>query len=173
MKPAFVRVFYLKVFNMALSTEGISHQIVSSIQTYRVDKLGTENDCKVVLNHLVRKFSEPLEKEGKQKKYYSQLVDANSSVRKEHLIPVKEIMRNLLALNGISDRYALAKQIHSYLVEALIIVFITDEEDAKLNACGYQQAMPKEYFDKTSPLFNDVWSRYKRSGIYLNIIDAS
>ncbi|WP_041713489.1 hypothetical protein [Paraglaciecola sp. T6c] len=56
---------------MALSTDGISHQIVSSLMTYRKDKFGTVNDCKVVLNHLIRKFSEPLAKEGLQQFYRS------------------------------------------------------------------------------------------------------
>ena len=59
---------------MALSTEGISHQIVSSLVTYNINGFGTVNDCKVVINHLIRKFSEPLDKEGKQIVYSSRLI---------------------------------------------------------------------------------------------------
>lgn len=111
---------------MALSTDGISHQIVSSLMTYRKDKFGTVNDCKVAINHLIRKFSEPLAKEGLQQFYRSKNITENSSVIKEHLLPVNEIMNHLLSLNLDISKTDLAKEISQYLTKSLVIVFITE-----------------------------------------------
>lgn len=155
---------------MALSTEGISHQIVSSLITYRKDKLGTVNDCKVELNHLIRKFSEPLAKEGLQQFYRSKNITENSSVIKEHLLPVNEIMNHLLSLNLDISKTDLAKEISQYLTKSLVIVFITEAEDQALNAHGYQRNMPQEYFDTNHSLHSDSWARYKSAGIYSNIV---
>lgn len=59
--------------------------------------------------------------------------------------------------------------INNYLKHALIIVIITEEEDAKLNQAGVQRNMPKEYFDKEHILYRDKWARYHVSDIYKNI----
>jgi len=46
---------------MPLTTCGISIQILASVQAQRAHAAScTTNDCKVVVNHLIRKFSEPL-----------------------------------------------------------------------------------------------------------------
>ncbi len=148
---------------------GIAHQIVSSLYTYRVDNLGTVNDCKVVVNHLIRKFSEPLTKEGLQKQYKSTLLKEGDKVIKEHLIPVKEIMETLLELNLDEPKFELAEQIHQFLTEALVIVRVSEAEDAILNKQGFQQKMPASYRDSNSVLHNDIWARYKSAGIYGNI----
>ena len=155
---------------MALSTDGISHQIVSSLLTYRKDKLGTINDCKVVINHLIRKFSEPLAKEGLQQFYRSKNITENSRVIKEHLLPVHEIMNHLLSLNLDISKTDLAKEISQYLTKSLVIVSITEAEDETLNAHGYQRKMPLEYFDANHSLHSDAWARYKSAGIYSNIV---
>jgi len=155
---------------MALTTDGISHQIVSSLVTYKVDKLGTLNDCKVVMNHLIRKFSEPLSKEELQQTYYSKELRKDTGFVKEHLVPVNEIMCYLLQIDLYDPKNIIAKNVKKYLSNALILVYITKDEDNILNSCGFQRKMPQEYFDKQSNLFNDTWARYKRSGIYNNII---
>lgn len=155
---------------MPLSTQGVSHQIVSSLVTYRKDKLGTVNDCKVVINHLVRKFSEPLAKEGLQQFYRSKNITVNSRVIKEHLLPVNEIMNHLLAINLDMTKTDLAKDITQYLTSALVIVYVTEAEDRALNVRGYQRNMPQEYFDQNSSLYSDAWARYKLAGIYNNIV---
>ena len=154
---------------MALSTKGISHQIVSSLVTYRIDNLGTINDCKVVINHLIRKFSEPLTKEGLQQIYYSKNVTDLPSAIKEHLFPVNEIMNHFLSMPITSSKAELALLVHDYLVNALVIVYVTKKEDDKLNKCGYQRTMPEDYFNPHTPLFKDVWARYKSAGIYNDI----
>lgn len=138
---------------MALSTAGISHQIVSSLMTYRKEKLGTVNDCKVVINHLIRKFSELLGKEGLQKTFRSKNLSKNLNKIMEHLFPVIEIMNHLLTINIDSPKSELAEEIRDYLQNALVIVYLTEFEDKKLNSQGYQSVMPKEYFDPRSNLY--------------------
>ena len=156
---------------MALSTEGISHQIVSALITYKIDKFGTENDCKLVINNLIRAFSSPYIKDKSLKTYYSKNINNGAKIIKEHLLPVKEIMNYFLNLQlDTSNKKALAESIHTYLTEVLVIVHITKEEDAALNKSGYQRKMPEDYFDSNSSLYKDIWARYKSSNIYDNII---
>ena len=157
---------------MALTTKGISHQIVSAISTYKNDGLGTINDCKVVINHLIRKYSEPLEKEGNQKFYRSSELRDKDKVIKEHLIPVKEIMHHLLEECDISDKRFFSEYVDTFLTKSLVLILITKEEDLLLSGNGYQQKMPAEYSDPNNELCGDVWSRYKCAGIYGNIIKA-
>ena len=156
---------------MPLSTKGISHQIISSLITFKVENLGTINDCKIVINHLIRKFSEPLEKEGLQKKYISKLVIDQSKAIKEHLFPVNEIMNHLLAMPLTENKDVLANTVHAYLENALILVYVTKDEDNQLNKFGFQRNMPIEYSDPKSPLYSDVWARYKCSNLFSNIIE--
>lgn len=157
---------------MALSTKGISHQIVSSLITYRKDGLGTINDCKVVVNHLIRKFSEPLEKEGLQQIFRSKYLTENGKSIKEHLFPVNEIMNHLLSINLELPKHEIADEIHDYLKNALVIVHVTESEDQKLNAHGFQRLMPREFFEPSSFLYKDVWARYKCAGIYESILNV-
>ena len=155
---------------MGLSTEGISHQIASSLITFKIKKLGTINDCKVVINHLIRKFGEPLEKEGLQKTYYSKNISSNTKIIKDHLFPVNKIMDHFLALELSNPLLELSKDIKKYLYQNLIIVHLTEAEHAILNSKGYQKNMPDEYDDPDSKFYNDIWARYKCSEIYENII---
>lgn len=155
---------------MALTTSGISAQILSSLSTYKTGKHGTINDCKVVINHLIRKFSEPLSKEGKQAIFYSKLLkDYNGKIIAEHLLPVKEIMTDLLNLREVSISSGNIEKMEGYLSEALVIVRITQSEDDTLNSKGFQQAMPFGYRENGHIFFKDIWSRYKAAGIYENI----
>ena len=155
---------------MPLSTEGVAHQIASALRTYKIDKLGTVNDCKVVINHLIRCFSEPLTKEGLQKQYYSKKITRDTITIREHVLPVKEIMNYFLELDLKHTELDLAILIQEYLIASLIIVDITKEEDSLLNECGYQQKMPEKYYDNTNLLYKDIWARYKCANIYNNIL---
>ncbi|MFQ3250168.1 MAG: hypothetical protein ACI9O6_001992 [Glaciecola sp.] len=62
-------MLHIRDRKLALSTIAIAHQIVSSLYTYRKESIETINGCKVVFNHLISKFSEPLSKECLQKRY--------------------------------------------------------------------------------------------------------
>lgn len=153
---------------MPLSTTGICHHIVSSLKTYRQHNLGTCNDCKVVLNHLIRKLSEPLERNGRQKIFYSEDAQNSSDVVKEHLVPVNVIMKELLSIDLSLNN--LTEHIENYLERSLTIVIITRKEDELLNKSGLQRSMPECYFDNQSDLYLDRWARYKCTGIYDKII---
>ena len=154
---------------MPLTTIGIAHQIVSSVKTYKVEKLGSVNDCKLVVNHLIRKFSEPLSKSDKHKVYRSKSAFHPEKTLKEHLLPVNEIMNHLIEMDFTRNHLELALEIERYLTEALVIVVITDRENQKLNACGLQKNMPLSYRDPKSTLYADPWARYKHVEIYLEI----
>ena len=81
-----------------LTTDGIVCQMISALKTYKLQQYGssTVNDCQVVLNHLIRKYSEPLKRDKKQIIYYSKgsksLKHGEKKIR-EHVIPVKTIMQ--------------------------------------------------------------------------------
>jgi len=157
---------------MALSTTGIAHQILSALITYQ-NNYGTINDCKVVLNHLIRKFSEPLKKENRQKSYNSKMLKSSSKVVEEHLVPVNIIMNYFLELNSeikLNHNKETVERIEDYLEETLTIVFITKKEDMQLNKVGLQKQMPSEYYEVDNILFNDKWARYIKADIFKNII---
>jgi len=42
---------------------------------------------------------------------------------------------------------------------------ITKEENKILDTAGLKKEMPKDYYDPKSPLYNDVFARYKKVGI--------
>ena len=154
---------------MPLTTTGIVHQIISSLKTYKIENLGTINDCKVVINHLIRKFSEPLSKSGNQKIYSSINAKYEEKTIREHLLPVNEVMNHLFSLDFSRNVSNLAVEIEAYLTKALVVVNLTKEEDQKLNSSGLQKSMPASYREPTSELFNDPWARYKYAEIYKNI----
>lgn len=151
-----------------LTTEGIIYQMISALRTHKELERGTVNDCQVVLNHLIRKYSEPLKRDKKQIIYYSEglkrLKPGEKKIR-EHVIPVKTIMQYLLNLNlEIGDKN-LKNTIEKYLNENLIIVYLTHDEDKMLTRIGIKDSMPQEYSNQNSEYYQDKWARYKVAGI--------
>ncbi len=157
---------------MGLTRRGICAQILSSIETYRSTDFCTVNDCKVVINHLIRKFSEPLSRSGDQICYSSHAANGAIDVEtvREHLVPVSEIMDILLAWESLEVTDARIEEVDKLLAKMLVIVTISKDEDAALNSSGYQRKMPPGYYDPEDRLFEDVWARYKAAGIFGNII---
>lgn len=153
---------------MALSTTGISIQIASALHTYQEHDEVTINDCKVVLNHLIRKFSEPLENEEKLQKYRSKNVTPEKGCIREHLMPVLTIMEEFIEWKPC-ELLALSQRIEQRLREVIVIVLVTDEEDKALKSKGLNSKMPKGYGVEGDPLYEDIWARYKEAGIDKNI----
>lgn len=154
-----------------LTTDGIVCQMISALKTYKLQQYGssTVNDCQVVLNHLIRKYSEPSKTKIYDSKASKELNPGQRKVR-EHAIPVKVIMQYLLSLKITQSDEILKKTIKEYLNENLIIVHLTPAEDQLLNRAGVSDSMPQGYSDPTHEYYQDIWSRYKLAGIYKNII---
>lgn len=133
---------------MALTTDGIAAHILGALHTHKRG-FGTTNDCKVVVNHLIRKFSEPLTKQQLLQLKRS-LAVANGDIDNtvvDHAVPVIVILDQLLQLEvkqlKITQRNI--KFVTKLLVKSLILVEITRDEDTKLSAAGLQRRMPASW----------------------------
>lgn len=161
---------------MALTTTGICIQILSSLSTFRRERVRcTENDCKVVLNHLIRKFSEPLLKQKKHQIFRSKNVNGFlGETIDDHVVPVKVLMQFLLDLDDseIEINEENIVSLEELLSSSLILVEITPDEDLKLNAAGFQSKMPAGWSIKNDSQYKDPWARYKAAGIY-DFVDFS
>lgn len=76
---------------MPLTTRGIAIQVLASLRARReYPEHCTVNDCKVVVNHLIRKFSEPLGRAGEAQVKMSAAVraGANGNTVRDHAVPV-------------------------------------------------------------------------------------
>lgn len=157
---------------MALTTTGIAIQILSSIRAFRENPSRcTVNDCKVVVNHLIRKFSEPLGRDGEAavKKSKSVFMDkeGSSNIIREHAVPVIVLLEELLELD---EKSLVASEenvewIEKFLRESLLLVEVTREEDRQLSRKGFQRDMPDGWRDETNNLYRDPLARYKECGI--------
>lgn len=85
-------------------------------------------------------------------------------LRHEHVVPKKFVIDMLFDLQKPS-----VETIRAMLDKFLIGVVVTKEEDALLNV-KYSKAMPKEFSDKKSPLFQDPWLRYRECGIKVRVM---
>jgi len=149
---------------MGLTTKGICTQIIGSIGIFRAHpEMQSENDCLVVLNHLIRKFSEPAMKEGLMKPVRSVRVTGDCKFKREHVVPVKVVMNKLLHWPDTTISAANVNKLEQFLLDQLLVVHITPEEDACLNRAGFQQKMPSDWDGV------DRFARYKAAGIYENI----
>lgn len=151
---------------MPLTTDGIAVQILSSIRAFRQYRTQcTTNDCKVVLNHLLRKFSEPLEREGAQHRKQSKavLAGATDDTIVDHAVPVTVLVEHLLTLDETflepnTKNIAWLKQ---FLTGALVLVEITRAEDLTLSKSGFQRRMP----DRWTIASGETLARYREAEI--------
>lgn len=158
---------------MPLTTTGIAVQILSSIATYKENRsICTTNDCKVVVNHLVRKFSEPLERAGKLARLQSKAVrhGATDDTIDDHAVPVIVLVEHLLKLSekefAINDNSI--EKLCCFLTSCLLLVEVTREEDARLSRQGLQRRMP-ESWPQSGPLESgDPLARYRAAGIEID-----
>ena len=87
---------------------------------------------------------------------------SKSYVEKEHVYPLNLMVSDLRNMNNHT-----IDSIRNYLDQHIIFSTITKEEDEILKAHGLQNTMPSEFFDPTSPLYGDLFARYKKCGIEL------
>ena len=119
---------------MPLTTRGIAIQVLASIRAHRDHAEDcTVNDCKVVVNHLIRKFSEPLGRAGEAQAKMSESVRAGASGNtvRDHAVPVIVLLEELLTLEP--ERLAISDEnidyVEDFLRRSLYVVEITDAED--------------------------------------------
>ena len=158
----------LQETRMPLTTRGICVQILASVQAhYEHGDLCTTNDCKVVLNHLVRKFSEPLSRANKQKRLTSRRVAAGETddTVDDHAVPVMVLVEKLLELSPPKRQvnHANIDAIEQFLTSSLVIVEITRDEDLRLCSSGFQRCMPKGW--ELESVVSDPLARYKAAGV--------
>ncbi|MBU1447017.1 MAG: hypothetical protein KKF58_01775 [Gammaproteobacteria bacterium] len=151
---------------MALTSDGICAQILGSIATYRAyPSFHTANDCMVVVNHLIRKFSEPASREGLITIIRSSKIVDGTKTRIEHVIPVKVVMDMLISDwrdTAVTNQNVL--KLKEFLRDNLLLAEITHEEDGMLNQCGLQKKMPSNWDGV------DLFARYRAAGIFSNMI---
>jgi hypothetical protein len=151
---------------MPLSTYGISIQILASIRAQRDHATGcTTNDCKVVVNHLIRKFSEPL---GHPVRMSVKVAAGNGgNTIKDHAVPVIVLLDQLLDMPD--EHLAISpeniQRVESFLRKSLLIVEVTRDEDLLLSKQGYQRAMPICWKTVGHEWNGDPLARYKECGI--------
>lgn len=155
---------------MPLTTSGITVQILSSLRALRDHpEHCTVNDCKVVVNHLIRKFSEPLQREGVNQEMQSMAVAAgnNGDTVRDHAVPVIVLVEQLLEWPN-QDLDVSAQNIDrlgAFLRENLLIVEVTREENRILSRQGFQSDMPNGWSTEGHPLYRDPLARYRECRI--------
>lgn len=151
---------------MPLTTRGISLQILASIRAHREHPADcTVNDCKVVVNHLIRKFSEP---DGAPLRLSVAVrAGANGNTVRDHAVPVIVLLEQLLTLEP--DRLAPSDEniryVEDFLRASIYVVEITDEEDLHLCTSGYQRRMPMSWSTEGHELHRQPFARYMACGI--------
>ena len=81
-------------------------------------------------------------------------VDKKAKLKHEHIVPKKVVINALLELPDKN-----ADSVYAIMDRFLIGVVVTPEEDAVLSG-AHSATMPPEFFDPTSPCFQDPWLRY-------------
>jgi hypothetical protein len=153
---------------MPLTTPGIAIQILASIRAYRTHReLCSTNDCKVIVNILVRKFSEPLQRRKQQKSLMSRRVAAGEKSTGDHAVPVDVLVEQMLKLEDgqleISDINI--RNLEGFLTESLLLVAITPDENRRLCGHGLRSCMPKGWSEPGNPLYGDPLARFREAGI--------
>jgi hypothetical protein len=154
---------------MPLSSEGISIQIVASIAAYN-NTNHSINDCKVVLSRLIHAFTEITAIKNNLKYISNEAKNKNEDCQHDHVVPVNVIMELLFAIDNIAFNQETFVIVSQILEMHVIIVRITKTEHAFLKDNGVKDCMPTEFSLVEHKLYKDLWSRYKKYGLYSKII---
>ncbi|MGO4575005.1 hypothetical protein AB4Z48_03035 [Cupriavidus sp. 2TAF22] len=154
---------------MPLTTKGICAQILGSLSTFRMHPLVQEDsDCKVVVNHLLRKYSEPAYRNSK--KFCSTKIqqDPFQPSLYDHAVPVNVIMNWLLDIEEKSNLAVTPENIDGLakvLKDNLFLVRITKEEDATLTDLDLRDRMPTGNWEPSRDASHLPRDRYTAAGI--------
>jgi hypothetical protein len=127
------------------------------------------NDCKVVVNHLIRKFSEPLGRANEAEVRMSANVAAGNhgNAIRDHAVPVIVLLEELLAApdEHLEVSPGNIRRVESFLRKSLLIVEVTRDEDLRLSERGFQRAMPICWNTVGHERYRDPLARYKECEI--------
>lgn len=135
-----------------LSLEGIAGHIINSIFLWKYEKIGTRNDCQLVINRLIRVFHDRLLIEKLISVSWTEeafeSAKAGSKVHKEHAIPVATIMRELIETqctktNTDSTVQQLTPKIVDFLKDTAKLVWVSTIENERLTKAELAHCMPK------------------------------
>ena len=90
-------------------------------------------------------------------------------VVKEHLVPLQYIRQELLKLS--KNKKVSINEIEIEINRIVKFGTVLKSEDKILNALGLRSKMPKEFYDKNSQLFNNLYARYIKAGIKYKVVD--
>lgn len=158
---------------MPLSQPGISVQILSSLAVHRAHRgtYCTDNDCIVVLNRLLRAFTEVPGGRRRQAMFRSRRLDNyGGDPANDHVVPIREIITRLFHLDSVEIHQTNIDALVRMLRESLVICSITSEENTKLTLAGLRQKMPFGWGVLGHPYESDAWARYKHVGIHQDIV---
>jgi len=127
------------------------------------------NDCKVVVNHLIRKFSEPLGRtgEGEIRKSKMVLAGGGGNTVRDHAVPVIVLLEQLLLWPDSSLEVSPenVSNLERFLRDSLLIVEVTRDEDRVLSNLGFQRDMPDGWSTEGHALHGNPLARYIAGGI--------
>lgn len=149
-----------------LTLEGILAHITSAILLWDCGKgRGTQNDCQLSINHLLRTYHHrklkedsygpvPATREGRA------AYTAGSGYHLEHAIPIACVMWALF--NNVTEREfgSAYEQVQEVIRNTMHVAYVTHKEHADLNR-EFASSMPS---GSTYP-WPDPWIRYKEAGV--------
>jgi len=89
-------------------------------------------------------------------------------VIKEHIIPLRVITYKLEQL--AKKKTISLSAIQAVLDKYTLFATITRQEDQLLRDAKLNSKMPDEFYDENSPMYDDLFARYKKVGIEYEII---
>jgi hypothetical protein len=140
---------------------GLAHHIANAILLKKKLDVGTANDLKHVIGHLIRAYqARYIRQNGRTILATAAAYDAaqkGETYLTEHAIPIHAIMGAIFHSISDHDLAGAAQVVRDVIEQSTFLAYVTRTEDAKLNK-SYPDVMP-EKFDKYPWL--DPWARYR------------
>ncbi len=138
-----------------LSLTGLAAQVISSVKVHK-SGLCTANDCKFVLNNIVRVF--PLGESHRWYHSHNSKLDG-VEIQHDHVVPVNAIVEHLLDSNEYD-----VERVKSFLQTYLAKASITKDEHLLLGELGLAHCMPETWaFTKSTD--GHILKRYAEARI--------
>jgi hypothetical protein len=153
-----------------LTYKGMALHIANAIALHR-RRVGTKNDCKLVVAHLIRTYQSRLIGDGQLPVRYTEAARsaelAGDPIELEHAVPVGCLMNVLFHHLPVDDIMSAGEEVSRLVCENSILAYVTPEEHLRLNQMKLSSSMPAgfDFFP-----WKDVWARYRVAEIPLEPI---